>query len=121
LFHPFHPFKEQNLLNAVNAAVAAAVAGETAAREQHAAKDDALEALLLPQAVEQLPQVHHQFLGLGRHAPGDRVGVVALDVSGTLSGNLAGRKIARIQPGGSRSTSVWGVQLAGGRCTPSTS
>ena len=41
-------------------------------------------------------------------------GVVALDVSGTLSGNLAGREIARIQPGGSGSTSVWGVQLAGG-------
>ena len=41
-------------------------------------------------------------------------GVVALDVSGTLSGNLAGREIARIQPGGSSSTSTWGVQLFGG-------
>ena len=41
-------------------------------------------------------------------------GVVALDVSGTLSGNLAGREIARLQPGGSSSTSTWGVQLFGG-------
>jgi hypothetical protein len=38
-------------------------------------------------------------------------GVVALDVSGTLSGNLATREIARIQPGGAGNTSTWGVQL----------
>lgn len=41
-------------------------------------------------------------------------GVVALDVSGTLSGNLASREIARIRPGGTGSTYVWGVMLAGG-------
>ena len=41
-------------------------------------------------------------------------GVVALDVSGTLSGDLAGREIARIQPGGEGNTYVWGVQLANG-------
>lgn len=38
-------------------------------------------------------------------------GVVALDVSGTLSGNLASREIARIRPGGAGNTFVWGVQL----------
>jgi hypothetical protein len=38
-------------------------------------------------------------------------GVVALDVSGTLSGNLANREIARIQPGGAGATYVWGVML----------
>jgi len=41
-------------------------------------------------------------------------GVVALDVSGTLSGNLASREIARIQPGGPGNTYVWGVMLYGG-------
>jgi hypothetical protein len=41
-------------------------------------------------------------------------GVVALDVSGTLSGSLAGRELARIQPGGPGNTYVWGVQLYGG-------
>lgn len=41
-------------------------------------------------------------------------GVVALDVSGTLSGDLASREIARLQPGGSGNTYVWGVQLANG-------
>jgi len=41
-------------------------------------------------------------------------GVVALDVSGTLTGDLAGREIARIQPGGVGNTYVWGVQLANG-------
>lgn len=41
-------------------------------------------------------------------------GVVALDVSGTLSGDLAGREIARLQPGGAGNTYVWGVQLANG-------
>jgi len=40
-------------------------------------------------------------------------GVVALDVSGTLSGDLglAGREIARIQPGGAGNTYIWGVHL----------
>jgi len=41
-------------------------------------------------------------------------GVVALDVSGTLSGDLAGREIARIQPGGPGNTYVWGVMLVDG-------
>lgn len=41
-------------------------------------------------------------------------GVVALDVSGTLSGNLADREIARIAPGGSGNTFTWGVMLYNG-------
>ncbi|MGB7211836.1 MAG: Ig-like domain-containing protein [Gemmatimonadales bacterium] len=41
-------------------------------------------------------------------------GVVALDVSGTLSGDLAGREIARLAPGGAGDTYVWGVMLYGG-------
>lgn len=41
-------------------------------------------------------------------------GVVALDVSGALSGDLAGREIARIAPGGAGDTYVWGVMLYGG-------
>jgi hypothetical protein len=41
-------------------------------------------------------------------------GVVALDVSGTLTGDLGSRVRARIQPGGSSSTYTWGVQRAGG-------
>lgn len=41
-------------------------------------------------------------------------GVVALDVSGTLSGNLASKEIARIQPGGANNTYVWGVQQHNG-------
>ena len=41
-------------------------------------------------------------------------GVVALDVSGTLSGSLAAREIARIEPGGAGNTYVWGVQLYNG-------
>jgi len=41
-------------------------------------------------------------------------GVVALDVSGVLSGDLASREIARIQPGGAGNTFVWGVMLQGG-------
>jgi hypothetical protein len=39
-------------------------------------------------------------------------GVVALDVSGTLSGDLANRVISSVRPGGSGNTFVWGVQLA---------
>ena len=41
-------------------------------------------------------------------------GVVALDVSGTLSGDLSNRLIGRIAPGGAGDTYVWGVQLSGG-------
>lgn len=37
-------------------------------------------------------------------------GVVALDVSGTLAGDLAAREVARIEPSGD-DTFVWGVQL----------
>jgi hypothetical protein len=41
-------------------------------------------------------------------------GVIALDVSGTLSGDLSGRVLSRIQPGGKDHTFTWGVQLANG-------
>ncbi len=41
-------------------------------------------------------------------------GVVALDVSGTLEGDLSNRLIARIAPGGAGNTFTWGVQLSGG-------
>ena len=41
-------------------------------------------------------------------------GVVALDVSGALSGDLASREIARSMPGGAGNTYVWGVILANG-------
>ncbi|MEO6057135.1 MAG: hypothetical protein ABIQ49_09880 [Gemmatimonadales bacterium] len=41
-------------------------------------------------------------------------GVVALDVSGTLAGDLSNRLIARIAPGGAGNTFTWGVQLSGG-------
>lgn len=41
-------------------------------------------------------------------------GVVALDVTGTLNGDLASREIARLQPGGGGNTFVWGVMLANG-------
>jgi len=41
-------------------------------------------------------------------------GVVALDVSGFPTGDLASRERARIQPGGAANTYVWGVQYAGG-------
>ena len=41
-------------------------------------------------------------------------GVVALDVSGTLEGDLSDRLLANIRPGGDGNTYVWGVQLAGG-------
>ena len=40
-------------------------------------------------------------------------GVVALDVSGTLAGDLAGREIARIAPAAG-ATYIWGVHLMGG-------
>jgi hypothetical protein len=41
-------------------------------------------------------------------------GVVALDVSGPLVGDLHDRLIAEIEPGGNADTYVWGVQLSGG-------
>ncbi|MBA3344192.1 MAG: hypothetical protein H0T44_02665 [Gemmatimonadales bacterium] len=41
-------------------------------------------------------------------------GVVALDVSGTLSGDLTSRVIGRVAPGGAGNTYTWGVHLAGG-------
>jgi hypothetical protein len=41
-------------------------------------------------------------------------GVVALDVSGQLSGDLSSRLIAQLRPGGVGNTYTWGVQLAGG-------
>lgn len=42
-------------------------------------------------------------------------GVVALDVSGSLAGDLAAREIARVNPaGGTAATYVWGVQLHNG-------
>jgi hypothetical protein len=41
-------------------------------------------------------------------------GVVALDVSGVLEGNLVNRLIAQVQPGGMGNTYVWGVQVANG-------
>ncbi len=39
-------------------------------------------------------------------------GVVALDVSGTLTGDLSGRVLSSIRPGGPGGTFTWGVQLA---------
>ena len=41
-------------------------------------------------------------------------GVVALDVSGQLEGDLAGRLLGRLQPGGVGITYTWGVQQANG-------
>jgi hypothetical protein len=41
-------------------------------------------------------------------------GVVALDVSGQLAGNLSSRLIASYKPGGVTQTYVWGVQLYNG-------
>ena len=41
-------------------------------------------------------------------------GVVALDISGTLRGDLSSREIARIKPGGTGNTYVWGVMLYNG-------
>jgi len=41
-------------------------------------------------------------------------GVIALDVSGTLSGDLSGRLLSQIQPGGAQNTYTWGMQLANG-------
>ena len=41
-------------------------------------------------------------------------GIVSLDVSGTLSGDLSARGIDTIAPGGAGNTYVWGVQLYNG-------
>jgi hypothetical protein len=41
-------------------------------------------------------------------------GVVALDISGTLSGNLSNRLLSQVLPGGPDNTYTWGVQLANG-------
>lgn len=41
-------------------------------------------------------------------------GVIALDVSGTLNGNLADRLLSQVRPGGQGNTFTWGVQLANG-------
>jgi hypothetical protein len=41
-------------------------------------------------------------------------GIVALDVSGALTGDLANREIARIRPGGANNTYMWGVMLYDG-------
>jgi hypothetical protein len=41
-------------------------------------------------------------------------GVVALDVSGTLSGDLSERLLSQMKPGGNGNTYTWGVQLANG-------
>ncbi len=38
-------------------------------------------------------------------------GVVALDISGVLSGNLSNRIVAQVRPGGNGNTYVWGVML----------
>jgi hypothetical protein len=41
-------------------------------------------------------------------------GVVALDISGTITGSMASREIARIKPGGNSHTFTWGVMLYNG-------
>jgi hypothetical protein len=41
-------------------------------------------------------------------------GVVALDVSGTLSGDLKNRVLGQLRLGGAGNTFTWGVQLANG-------
>ncbi len=41
-------------------------------------------------------------------------GVAKIDVSGTLSGDMSNRIVARVQPGGPDNTYVWGVMLSGG-------
>ncbi|MFN8652840.1 MAG: hypothetical protein U0133_13125 [Gemmatimonadales bacterium] len=41
-------------------------------------------------------------------------GVVALDISGTLEGDLSSRLIANLKPGGAGNTYVWGVMLYNG-------
>ena len=41
-------------------------------------------------------------------------GVVAIDISGTLSGDLSSRLLSQVRPGGAGNTYTWGVQLANG-------
>jgi hypothetical protein len=41
-------------------------------------------------------------------------GVIALDISGTLSGDLSSRLLSQVRPGGANNTYTWGVQLANG-------
>jgi hypothetical protein len=41
-------------------------------------------------------------------------GVVKIDVSGTLSGDMSNRVVARNAPGGPNNTFTWGVMLSGG-------
>ena len=41
-------------------------------------------------------------------------GVIAVDVSGTLAGDMSSRIVARITPGGTGNTYVWGVMLSNG-------
>ncbi|MES2305875.1 MAG: Ig-like domain-containing protein [Gemmatimonadota bacterium] len=41
-------------------------------------------------------------------------GVVAVDVSGTLAGDLSNRIVAQAKPGGPGNTYIWGVMLANG-------
>ena len=41
-------------------------------------------------------------------------GAVAIDVSGTLAGNISSRIVQQVRPGGASNTYMWGVQIAGG-------
>jgi hypothetical protein len=41
-------------------------------------------------------------------------GVIKVDVSGTLSGDMSSRIVAQVQPGGAGNTYTWGVMLANG-------
>ena len=41
-------------------------------------------------------------------------GVIALDISGELTGNLSSRLLSQVRPGGAGNTYTWGVQLANG-------
>ncbi len=41
-------------------------------------------------------------------------GVVKIDVSGTLSGDMSSRIMTQVKPGGSGNTYIWGVMLANG-------
>jgi hypothetical protein len=52
----------------------------------------------------------HQFL----YAAYYNAGVVKIDVSGTLSGDMSSRIVAQVQPGGPGNTYIWGVMLSAG-------
>ncbi len=61
--------------------------------------------------------VHNVWMDEGRqvlYAAWYNAGVVAIDVSGTLSGDLTSRIIARTPTDGAFGSYVWGVMLAGG-------